>query len=83
MTEICKIEAHDAEVLCLEYTASGSNHQLLASASRDRLIHVFDVNRVSSFLQLVCTFLCQYFVGIQFFANFGRSLGLDNRDPLP
>ncbi|XP_049883653.1 mitogen-activated protein kinase-binding protein 1 isoform X3 [Pectinophora gossypiella] len=32
------LEAHDAEVLCLEYSASP---RLLASASRDRLIHVF------------------------------------------
>ncbi|KAK6634098.1 hypothetical protein RUM44_004706 [Polyplax serrata] len=38
------IEAHDAEVLCLEYTKE-SNENLLASASRDRLIHVFDVSK--------------------------------------
>ena len=39
------IEAHDAEVLCLEYTKD-SNDNLLASASRDRLIHVFNVMKV-------------------------------------
>lgn len=39
------IEAHDAEVLCLEYTENSSEN-LLASASRDRLIHVFDVSKV-------------------------------------
>lgn len=48
MTEDCKIEAHDAEVLCLEYTQTDSEQRLLASASRDRLIHVFDVNKVST-----------------------------------
>lgn len=37
-----KIEAHDAEVLCLEYSKE-CNENLLASASRDRLIHVFNV----------------------------------------
>lgn len=41
------IEAHDAEVLSLEYT-KGSQENLLASASRDRLIHVFDVSKVVS-----------------------------------
>ncbi|KAL0280829.1 UNVERIFIED_CONTAM: hypothetical protein PYX00_002006 [Menopon gallinae] len=38
------IEAHDAEVLCLEYSKDCSEN-LLASASRDRLIHVFDVSK--------------------------------------
>lgn len=47
MQEILKIEAHDAEVLCLEFSNSDTEHKLMASASRDRLIHVFDVNRVS------------------------------------
>lgn len=47
MKEVLKIEAHDAEVLCLEYTSAETEHTLMASASRDRLIHVFDVTRVS------------------------------------
>jgi len=46
LDELCRIEAHDAEVLCLEYTRQDSGHKLLASASRDRLIHVFSVNEV-------------------------------------
>lgn len=37
------IEAHDSEVLCLEYTNEKIERRLLASASRDRLIHIFDV----------------------------------------
>lgn len=50
MTEMCKVEAHDAEVLCLEYS-NETEHKLLASASRDRLIHVFDVNQGYNLLQ--------------------------------
>ena len=89
MDEMCKIEAHDAEVLCLEYSDAiqvpssrktkrywnwkhnkaqcsfacikkkiyTSNiflkslcFSLLASASRDRLIHVFNSSRDYSFL---------------------------------
>ena len=49
----CKIEAHDSEVLCLEYSESEfeSGPYFLGSASRDRLIHIFDVNRRYSFVQ--------------------------------
>ncbi|GIY21089.1 mitogen-activated protein kinase-binding protein 1 [Caerostris extrusa] len=53
--ELCKIEAHDSEVLCLEYskpiTVAGQQKRYLASASRDRLIHVFDVKQDHSFQQ--------------------------------
>ncbi|KAL4711270.1 hypothetical protein ACJJTC_019111 [Scirpophaga incertulas] len=42
------LEAHDAEVLCLEYAAKP---RLLASASRDRLIHVFHVDKGYQILQ--------------------------------
>ena len=53
MDEICKIEAHDAEVLSLEYTkcSSRGGGQYLASASRDRLIHTFDATADYTFLQ--------------------------------
>ncbi|XP_068901374.1 mitogen-activated protein kinase-binding protein 1-like isoform X6 [Tenebrio molitor] len=51
MREMCKIEAHDAEVLCLEYCGLESNLNLMASASRDRLLHVFDVKHGYEFLQ--------------------------------
>ena len=59
MDELCKIEAHDAEVLCLEYSlpAEGAARKgtpsaasYLASASRDRLIHVFNAAKHYSFL---------------------------------
>ncbi|XP_076039679.1 WD repeat domain 62 [Oratosquilla oratoria] len=51
MDELCKIEAHDAEVLCLEYSKPDTGHKFLASASRDRLIHVFAVEQDYSFVQ--------------------------------
>lgn len=47
LNEICLVEAHDAEVLCLEYSRfENGERKLLASASRDRLIHIFDVEQV-------------------------------------
>jgi len=57
MDELCKIEAHDAEVLCLEYSLAGESGRkgpsaasYLASASRDRLIHVFNAAKHYNFL---------------------------------
>lgn len=51
MDEICLIEAHDAEVLCLEYNRYSHGKKFLASASRDRLVHVFDVEEDYNFVQ--------------------------------
>lgn len=50
--DIVRIEAHDSEVLCLEYTDPNmtNGRYLFASASRDRLIHLFDVSSRYSFL---------------------------------
>ncbi|XP_021089548.1 WD repeat-containing protein 62 isoform X2 [Mesocricetus auratus] len=45
MDELVKVEAHDAEVLCLEYSKPETGVTLLASASRDRLIHVLNVEK--------------------------------------
>lgn len=47
LRQVCLIEAHDAEVLYLDYTKYSDKTKLFASASRDRLIHVFNVNKVS------------------------------------
>lgn len=58
LQEVCRIEAHDAEVLCLEYTRQDSGHKLLASASRDRLIHVFSVEEVTI---TICLFISNPF----------------------
>ncbi|RMX55508.1 hypothetical protein pdam_00024122, partial [Pocillopora damicornis] len=41
--EVAKIEAHESEVLCVEFSPNESGHKLLASAGRDRLIHIFDI----------------------------------------
>ncbi|KAL3117227.1 hypothetical protein niasHT_007630 [Heterodera trifolii] len=53
MAKLVELEAHDGEVLCLEYCvpsdASGGLH-LLASGSRDRLIHLFDVDQLYAHL---------------------------------
>ncbi|KAG5269554.1 hypothetical protein AALO_G00203330 [Alosa alosa] len=43
LDEIAKIVAHDSEVLCLEFSPMETGLRLLASASRDRLIHIFNV----------------------------------------
>ncbi|KAL8219909.1 UNVERIFIED_CONTAM: hypothetical protein K2H54_036096, partial [Gekko kuhli] len=45
MEEVMKIEAHESEVLCLDYSKPETGMALLASASRDRLIHVLNVEK--------------------------------------
>ncbi|KAF1393458.1 hypothetical protein PFLUV_G00015940 [Perca fluviatilis] len=45
LDELVKIEAHDSEVLCLEFSPTSTGVNLLASASRDRLIHVFNLEK--------------------------------------
>ncbi|XP_026154326.1 WD repeat-containing protein 62 isoform X2 [Mastacembelus armatus] len=45
LDELVKIEAHDSEVLCLEFSPRSTGVKLLASASRDRLIHVFNLEK--------------------------------------
>jgi len=47
--EICKIEAHDSEIMSLKFAGD----RFLASASRDRLIHLFDVDNNFEFLTTV------------------------------
>ncbi|XP_068173513.1 WD repeat-containing protein 62-like isoform X2 [Antennarius striatus] len=42
LDELVKIEAHDAEVTCLAFSPASTGVTLLATASRDRLIHVFN-----------------------------------------
>nr|XP_046229931.1 mitogen-activated protein kinase-binding protein 1-like isoform X3 [Scatophagus argus] len=49
--EILKVEAHDAEILCLEYSKPETGLKLLATASRDRLIHVLDAEDDYSLVQ--------------------------------
>ncbi|TWW69079.1 mitogen-activated protein kinase-binding protein 1-like [Takifugu flavidus] len=51
MEEVLKVEAHNAEILCLEYSKPGTGLKLLATASRDRLIHVLDADNDYSLVQ--------------------------------
>lgn len=51
LSEMVKVEAHDSEILCLEYSKPDTGLKLLASASRDRLIHVLDAGREYSLQQ--------------------------------
>ncbi|XP_029688830.1 mitogen-activated protein kinase-binding protein 1 isoform X1 [Takifugu rubripes] len=51
MEEILNVQAHDSEILCLEYSKPDTGLQLLATASRDRLIHVLDAGRDYSLVQ--------------------------------
>ncbi|KAL4239162.1 mitogen-activated protein kinase binding protein 1 [Mactra antiquata] len=51
LIEIKQIEAHESEVLSLEYSHWKNGPKLLASSSRDRLIHVFDVEQQYGLLQ--------------------------------
>lgn len=53
MDELMKIEAHDSEVLCLAFSPNETGLHLLASASRDRLIHIFDMERNYNLVQTV------------------------------
>ncbi|XP_023423308.1 mitogen-activated protein kinase-binding protein 1 isoform X6 [Cavia porcellus] len=51
LSEMLKVDAHDSEILCLEYSKPETGLKLLASASRDRLIHVLDAGREYSLQQ--------------------------------
>ncbi|XP_066525268.1 mitogen-activated protein kinase-binding protein 1 isoform X2 [Hoplias malabaricus] len=51
MEEILNVQAHDSEILCLEYSKPETGLRLLATASRDRLIHVLDAEQEYSLLQ--------------------------------
>nr|XP_033811399.1 WD repeat-containing protein 62-like isoform X3 [Geotrypetes seraphini] len=45
LDELVTVEAHDAEVLCLEYSRPETGLTLLASAGRDRLIHILNADK--------------------------------------
>ncbi|XP_056152267.1 mitogen-activated protein kinase-binding protein 1 [Lampris incognitus] len=51
MEEILNVQAHDSEILCLEFSTPDTGLNLLATASRDRLIHVLDAGKEYSLLQ--------------------------------
>ena len=51
LTEVRQIEAHESEVLCLEYSQWRHGPKVLASSSRDRLVHVYDTEQHYGLLQ--------------------------------
>ncbi|KAM7375665.1 hypothetical protein PAMP_005454 [Pampus punctatissimus] len=51
MEEILNVQAHDSEILCLEFSKPDTGLQLLATASRDRLIHVLDAGSEYNLVQ--------------------------------
>ncbi|XP_074547838.1 mitogen-activated protein kinase-binding protein 1 isoform X2 [Halichoeres trimaculatus] len=51
MEEILNVQAHDSEILCLEFSRPDTGLQLLATAGRDRLIHVLDAGNDYSLVQ--------------------------------
>ncbi|XP_065055995.1 mitogen-activated protein kinase-binding protein 1-like isoform X4 [Rhopilema esculentum] len=51
--EIMKIEAHEAEILCVEFSDPKSGYRLLATSSRDRLIHIFDIDKDFALIQTI------------------------------
>ncbi|KAI8927578.1 hypothetical protein BC831DRAFT_451960 [Entophlyctis helioformis] len=51
LAELASLDAHNAEVMCLDFavvTGGASPKRMLASASRDRLIHVYDASQASA-----------------------------------
>ncbi|KAH0620630.1 hypothetical protein JD844_021289 [Phrynosoma platyrhinos] len=71
MREMLKVEAHDSEILCLEYSKPETGLKLLASASRDRLIHVLDAGRDYS-LQQTLDEHSSSITAVKFAANDGK-----------
>ncbi|KAF4086104.1 hypothetical protein AMELA_G00102950 [Ameiurus melas] len=53
MDELLRIEAHDSEILCLAFSPTETDVHLLASAGRDRLIHLFNMDKSYSLVQTV------------------------------
>ncbi|XP_055087127.1 mitogen-activated protein kinase-binding protein 1 isoform X2 [Periophthalmus magnuspinnatus] len=71
MKEILNVQAHDSEILCLEFSKPDTGLQLLASASRDRLIHVLDSGEDYSLVQTLDEHSSSI-TAVRFTANEGR-----------
>ncbi|XP_033001615.1 mitogen-activated protein kinase-binding protein 1 isoform X4 [Lacerta agilis] len=71
LRELLKVEAHDSEILCLEYSRPETGLKLLASASRDRLIHVLDAGKDYS-LQQTLDEHSSSITAVKFAANDGK-----------
>ncbi|KAG9481354.1 hypothetical protein GDO78_010541 [Eleutherodactylus coqui] len=72
LAELLKVEAHDSEILCLEYSKPETGMNLLASASRDRLIHVLDASKDYS-LQQTLDDHSSSITAVKFAANDGKT----------
>ncbi|XP_053553799.1 mitogen-activated protein kinase-binding protein 1 isoform X2 [Bombina bombina] len=72
LAELLKVEAHDSEILCLEYSKPETGLNLLASASRDRLIHVLDASKDYS-LQQTFDDHSSSITAVKFAANDGKT----------
>ncbi|XP_056401846.1 mitogen-activated protein kinase-binding protein 1 isoform X2 [Hyla sarda] len=72
LTELLKVEAHDSEILCLEYSKPETGMNLLASASRDRLINVLDASKDYS-LQQTLDDHSSSITAVKFAANDGKT----------
>ncbi|XP_077397386.1 WD repeat-containing protein 62 isoform X2 [Festucalex cinctus] len=53
LDELVKMEAHDAEILALEFSPPSTGVRLLASAGRDRLVRIFNLDRNFGLAQTV------------------------------
>ncbi|NXX84973.1 MABP1 protein, partial [Urocolius indicus] len=71
LREMLKVEAHDSEILCLEYSKPDTGLKLLASAGRDRLIHVLDAGKDYS-LQQTLDEHSSSVTAVKFAANDGK-----------
>ncbi|NXB44679.1 MABP1 protein, partial [Leucopsar rothschildi] len=71
LKEMLKVDAHDSEILCLEYSKPDTGLKLLASASRDRLIHVLDAGKDYS-LQQTLDEHSSSITAVKFAANDGK-----------
>ncbi|XP_056282358.1 mitogen-activated protein kinase-binding protein 1 isoform X2 [Pseudoliparis swirei] len=71
MEEILNVQAHDSEILCLEFSKPETGLQLLATASRDRLIHVLDASRDYSLVQTLDEHSSSI-TAVRFVANEGK-----------
>ncbi|XP_051951594.1 mitogen-activated protein kinase-binding protein 1-like [Xyrauchen texanus] len=71
MKEILRSEVHESEILSLQYSKPHTDMNLLATASRDRLIHVLDVDEDYSLLQTLDEH-SSYITAVHFTASEGR-----------
>ncbi|XP_057715506.1 mitogen-activated protein kinase-binding protein 1 isoform X1 [Corythoichthys intestinalis] len=72
MEEIVNVQAHDGEILSLDFSKSDTGVQFLATASRDRLIHVLDAARDYQLVQTLDEHSSSI-TAVRFAANEGKA----------